>query len=131
MDCGTPLIKSLSPDFFEKVMDDVEVGIHIVDKKGMTLFYNKAAEKIDGIEKQDIVGKNMRDLVEKGIFSESVALDVIEQGKPVKITQKVNNRLIYAIRKPVCDTGEVPKVIVYCRDIEILESMSRQLADLR
>lgn len=131
MDCGTTMIKNLSTDFFEKVMDDVEVGIHIVDKKGMTLFYNKAAEKIDGIEKQDIVGKNMRDLVEKGIFSESVALDVIEQGKPVKITQKVNNRLIYAIGKPVFESGELTKVIVYCRDIEILESMSRQLAELR
>src|SRR5690554_6502603 len=131
MDYGTAKIKNVSPDFFEKVMDDVEVGIHIVDKNGMTLFYNKAAEKIDGIKKQDIIGKNMHDLVEKGIFSESVALDVIEQGKPVKITEKVNNRLIYTTGKPVFQSGELIKVIVYGRDIEILESMCKQLSELR
>ncbi|WP_409227102.1 sigma-54 interaction domain-containing protein [Gudongella sp. SC589] len=124
-------IENIGPNLFKTVLDDVEVGVHIVDNKGLTLFYNNAAEKIDGIKKEDILGKNMHDLVEKGIFSESVALDVIEQGKPVKITQKVNNRLIYATGKPVFESGELKKVIVYCRDIEILESMSRQLAELR
>jgi PAS domain S-box-containing protein len=125
------MIENINPDFFIKILDDVEVGIHIVDKNGLTLFYNEAAEKIDGIRKEDILGKNMHDLVEKGIFSESVALDVIEQGKSIKITQKVNNRLIYATGKPVFESGELDKVIVYCRDIEILESMSKQLSELR
>ena len=77
---GIAMIENINPDFFIKILDDVEVGIHIVDKNGLTLFYNEAAEKIDGIRKEDILGKNMHDLVEKGIFSESVALDVIEQG---------------------------------------------------
>lgn len=128
---GIAMIENINPDFFIKILDDVEVGIHIVDKNGLTLFYNEAAEKIDGIRKEDILGKNMHDLVEKGIFSESVALDVIEQGKSIKITQKVNNRLIYATGKPVFESGELDKVIVYCRDIEILESMSKQLSELR
>ncbi len=128
---GIAMKENINPDFFIKILDDVEVGIHIVDKNGLTLFYNEAAEKIDGIRKEDILGKNMHDLVEKGIFSESVALDVIEQGKSIKITQKVNNRLIYATGKPVFESGELDKVIVYCRDIEILESMSKQLSELR
>lgn len=116
---------------FIAVIDEIDIGIHIVDKDGITICYNKAAESIDGLRKEDIIGRSMHDLVTEGVFSRSVALEAIEEGKIVKTTQRVNGRLIYSIGSPIFESGILTSVVVYSRDIEVLETMSRQLAELR
>lgn len=34
------------------LINNLDAGIHIIDKDGYTLFYNSVAEKIDGIKNQ-------------------------------------------------------------------------------
>ena len=64
-------------------------GLHILDKDGFTLMINEACERIEGISAEAISGKNVRQLVDEGYFSESVTLKVLDKKAPVTMIQKV------------------------------------------
>ncbi len=57
-----------------RYFDAIDVGIHIIDKDGVTLFYSKAAERIDGIPAEQMLGKSMVHQVCDGLFSCSTGL---------------------------------------------------------
>lgn len=116
---------------FISMIDVIDIGIHIVDSEGKTLFYNKAAESIDGLSKDVLMSKSMYELVNEGIFSSSVALEAIKERKTIKTIQRVNGRLIYSIGNPIFADGLISYVVVNFRDIEVLENMSKQLIELR
>ena len=113
------------------ILNSIDVGIHIVDSNGCTLFYSKTAEKIDGLKEKDVIGKSMNDLVEKGIFSRSIALLAIEKGEKVMMSQRVKDRLVFSIGIPIFREGELSKVIVISRDMHCLEQLKLQLDELR
>ena len=69
------------------IMDVANIGIHITDKTGTTLRFNKTCELIDGIRAEDMIGRNMKDLVKEGIYSDSVAVECLER-EPVVRVQK-------------------------------------------
>ena len=116
---------------FISMIDVIDIGIHIVDSEGKTLFYNKAAESIDGLSKDALMSKSMYELVNEGIFSSSAALEAIKERKTIKTIQRVNGRLIYSIGNPIFAEGLLSYVVVNLRDIQVLENMSKQLIELR
>lgn len=113
------------------LINNIDAGIHIIDRDGYTLFYNSLAEKIDGLKKKDIVGKNLKDLVDKGIFSRSIGLITIEKKEKVMMTQVVNGRSIFSTGIPIFEKGKLSKVIVIVRDIDRLEKLQHQLKVLK
>ncbi|NLY66039.1 MAG: sigma 54-interacting transcriptional regulator [Tissierellia bacterium] len=113
------------------LINNLDAGIHIIDKDGYTLFYNSVAEKIDGIKKSDIIGKNLKDFVEKGVFSRSIGLIAIEKKEKIMMTQVVNGRLVLSAGIPIFDGGKLSKVIVIVRDIDRLEKLEQQLNVLK
>ncbi|WP_252314996.1 PAS domain S-box protein [Sinobaca sp. H24] len=54
-------------------------GIYITDNKGNTLKTNSAIERITGIPKEYYIGKNIHDLINRGILKESISDKVIKQ----------------------------------------------------
>lgn len=108
-----------------------EVGVHIVDKSGVTLFYNRSAEKMDGLKREDLLGRSMTELVESGIFSSSVALEVIESHQLTTITQMVNGRCLRAKAVPYFEKNQLEAVFVYIMDIDALERLSRELKEIK
>lgn len=115
----------------KKIFDGVNIGIHIVNGKGETVLYNKACEEIEGIDRTDIVGTNMQTLVQNGVYSESIALEVLERGKEVSKTQRVNNKNILSYGKPIYEGGEIDKVIVNVLDNTKVESLERGINELK
>ena len=75
-------------DEFNAILDSSDDGIHITDGKGVTLKFNKACERIDGVKADYVIGKNMEELVAEGIYSESVALAVIKEKKQISMLQR-------------------------------------------
>lgn len=116
--------------FLTKVLDNSNQGIHIVDPSGTTLYYNKLAEEIDGISKEEILGKNMKDLVRTGLFSTSVALDVIESGKQKEVVQHINDKIVIATGVPIMKGKDLEAVVVFVKDSKVLRDMTLQLQDL-
>lgn len=120
----------INKNFLTKVLDKSNQGIHIVDSNGTTLYYNKTAEEIDGISKEEILGKNMKDLVKTGLFSRSVALDVIESCKQKEVVQYINDRVVIATGVPITKDKELEAVVVFVKDSKVLRDMTLQLQDL-
>lgn len=110
-------------DLFINIIDNLEVGIHMIDKDGLTIYYNDACEKIDGISKKEIIGRSMYDLVNEGLFSNSVALKVIEMREEVTITQQVKERIIRAKGIPIYRQNEFLAVLVYTINADILSGV--------
>ncbi len=107
-------------------------GIHVLDKDGYTLMINEACERIEGISAKAIEGKNVRQLVEEGYFSESVTLKVIENRAPVTLVQRVKNgNEVLVTGMPIYKNGEIDKVIVNSRDITELNLLRREISERR
>lgn len=62
---------SLAPHF-ESILDTLSDGVFISDAEGTTLFVNKMYETLTGLRQGEIRGKNIRTLVQQGIFDKVV-----------------------------------------------------------
>lgn len=120
----------LNKDFLIRLLDKSNQGIHIVDPQGTTLYYNKFAEEIDGITKEEMIGKNMRDLVANGVFPSSVALDIIDSKKPKEVVQYIKDKVVIATGFPIMKKGILEAVVVFTKDSKILKDMTLNLQDL-
>lgn len=104
-------------------------GIFIADGNGVVLRLNQAYERITGIRASEIVGKNMKELVEAGFYDESVTLLVIDKRETVTINQTVRkNRKILVTGNPIFDeAGNLFRVVTNVRDITELTLLQNQL----
>ena len=53
------------------VLDSSYDGIYITDGEATTVWMNTSYERITGLREKDVLGYNMRTLVEKGVISKS------------------------------------------------------------
>lgn len=105
-------------------------GIHILDAEGNTLYINDACTRIEGLTKEEAIGKNIRQLVEDGVYSDSVTLKILETKKPETIIQTVKNgNEILATGVPTFrPDGTIDNIIVNSRDITDLNNLKRELS---
>lgn len=108
-------------------------GIYVADKHGNGVLVNKAYSRITGISPDDLLGKNMKEVVENGLVSESVTFKVLEEKKPITISQIVNGKEVLVTGNPVFDqdTGEIAYVVTNMRDISELNRLKYELKKSR
>ncbi len=103
-------------------------GIFTTDGEGNVMRMNSACEKLDGVNKEDIIGRNMRELIKTNMYSNSVALQVLEQMKRVTVIQKGNNgREVVSTGTPVFSDGKISMVVVNVRDVTELNNLKDEL----
>lgn len=66
--------------FFEAILDEMSDGIYITDRAGTTICVNKMYEQLTGLRKDDIRGRDVRDLVGSGVFDIALNLKSSERG---------------------------------------------------
>lgn len=53
-------------DFNKKILDiileNIDEGIHVINNEGYTVIYNKAMEEIEGFNKEEVIGKKLKEL---------------------------------------------------------------------
>jgi len=109
-------------------------GISIVDSRGNIVACNEATSKISGLKLKDIVGKNVKDLIENGIVDESVSLGVITTKRQTNtmISIKPTKKQTLATGTPVFDKdGNIEMVIVNERDMTQLNNLKEKLDKTR
>jgi PAS domain S-box-containing protein len=109
-------------------------GLYITDGKANTVRVNKAYERISSLRADDLIGRNMRELVEKGYFDRSVTLEVLKTKKPVTIMQDIRGgKKAMVTGNPIFDEEkkEIISVVTNVRDISDLDSLRKQLEDSR
>ncbi len=115
----------------EDLIESSYDGLYITDGKANTIMINRAYERITGLRREDLVGKNMRELVEEGIFDHSVTLEVLKKRKPVTIMQKImGNKKVMVTGNPIFDeNNEIIFVVTNVRDVTELVDLRMKLEE--
>ncbi|TWI75313.1 PAS domain S-box-containing protein [Desulfobotulus alkaliphilus] len=115
------------------IIESSSDGIYVCDGEANVLRINRAYREITELDTSDFYGRNMRDLVKEGIYSESVTLKVLENSTPVSIVQKTSTgKSLLATGNPIFnDDGSVFRVVTSVRDITELYSLQLRLEETR
>jgi len=117
----------------EAIFESSFDGLYITDGKANTIRVNTAYERITGLKREDLLGRNMIDLVKEGVFDHSVTLDVLEQRDQVTIMQKIkSDKHLLVTGTPIFDDEEkIALVVTNVRDITLLNDVRDQLEESR
>jgi PAS domain S-box-containing protein len=109
-------------------------GIWVCDGQGIVTNLNSASEKLNGVEAKDVIGRNVRHIVDSGAIDRSVTLEVLETRRQVTIVQHVKKTQKYLLvtGTPTFDEkGDIFLVVVNERDMTQLNAMRRELEQTR
>jgi PAS domain S-box-containing protein len=111
------------------ILESSHDGIYLTDGEANTIFMNRAYEKITGIKKEQMLGKNMGFLEKKGVISKSSSLMVLKNGKSVTIEQEfMNGKKVLVSSSPILDDdGKIVMVVTNVRDVTELYELKEQL----
>ena len=119
---------SLAPHF-ESILDTLSDGVFISDAEGTTLFVNKMYETLTGLRQGESRGKNIRTLVQQGIFDKVVNPQIVETGKSATHVQQLANgkRLVLTGYPVFDDKGQLCLVVTFARDITVLTQLQEEM----
>lgn len=119
-------------NIYQTIVENLGVEIFLTDGEGKVLFVNPASIEINELDVDNIIGRNVRDLLNEGYFQESSTLRVLKERKTVSVLQHLRGgKQIIATGIPLFDeSGEIEKVLTMSQDIEavnqLLDTMSQQ-----
>lgn len=116
---------------FKEIVNHLYDGMCILDGNGVFLFVNKAYSKIMGIKKEDIVGKDVRELEGK-LYTGAVSPEVIRRKEQVNSVgvSLLNGNKVLITGLPIFDKdGNVKRVVCNHREMTDLLEMRAKLED--
>ena len=124
------LFKNLK-DWLDTVIDSSYDGLWICDHEGKVVRINKAAEKLNNVRAKEVIGRNMREIVQEGIMDKSVTLEVLKRRTTVTMIQQVKGgRKILVTSSPIFnEKGEITFVVSNDRDMTELDQLRNQLEE--
>ena len=123
------------------IVDSVYDGLYITDGNADTILINKTYQTISGLSPEDVLGKNMREMVAAGMIDQSGSLIALETGTIVTLEQTFHNgtQALITSTPYFNEQGEISMVITVVRDMTELyelqekyrESEERRQAEMR
>lgn len=124
------VIQDLSEFDFREIGEHLYDGIYIADGKGKTLYVNKAYTRITGLQAEEVVGRQVEDLMKEGVYINAVTPEVIKHKKQVNSmgASTRSHKKMLITGNPVFDEeGNVKTVVVVDREMTDLLSMQAEL----
>lgn len=114
--------------FFQELADKATYEIFVTDAVGDVLYVNDITSKLYGMNPEEIIGKNMKEL-EETLFFPSATLQVIETGQPVEMMQKtLHGKRLFVQSIPVfSEEGKLIKVVSYTRELINMLTLTKQI----
>ena len=116
----------------ELLIDIIEhfyAAVYITDEKGNMLYLNRAAEVMDQLEREKVIGKNLAEIYSNTVFQDNMnspCLDSLETGKP-HIQENLEWYLADGTRVnaitstyPLLENGETKGVYAISEDVDKL-----------
>jgi PAS domain S-box-containing protein len=114
----------------EAIIDSSSDGLFVCDAQANVIRVNPASERIHKIKAEELIGKNMLDLIEEGFIDDSAALQAIQKKEIVSLLQQKDDRKMISIATPVFDEdGNLIRVVVSERDITEIDNLHRKLEE--
>lgn len=118
--------------FFENTLRNIfnciKASIYITDNKGNLLMINSEAERTGGLTYDDIVGKNMQELIDCGFCTQSSSLAVIRSGMEESLVDSDDSGYQLLITGVPCRRqGNMELVVTVERDLRKITELRREL----
>jgi PAS domain S-box-containing protein len=113
----------------EKIIEGSFDYIFVTDAQGNVKKINDAYTRITGYKAEEILGKNIFDLVTKGYFDRAASIDVIETRETVTLTQTLKSgKTVLVTGSPIfSESGEFIGVVTNGRDITELNQLKSEV----
>lgn len=113
----------------DAIIDSSHDGLWICDGNAKVVRINPASERINQVRAEEVLGRNMRDLVNEGFVNQSVTLRVLETRRQVNLLQQTREgRKLMLTGNPVFDQeGQLIRVVVNERDVTEIDTLQREL----
>ncbi len=123
----------LNDPSFEELLDALHDGVYITDAAGTTLKINRAYQRLTGLRSDELVGRNMQDLVREGVISQSASLRVLKEGKPFSVMQSLGNgKQLLVSASPILEADRrIRYVVSAVRDMTELLRMKHERDELQ
>src|SRR5699024_8522654 len=114
-------------ELYQHLLDEVNVGIHVIDEQGKTIIYNKKMTKIESMEGKDVLGKDVMDVFSFHENQHSTLVHTLKTGNVTKNVKQTyfNNRgeEITTINDtfPIIKDGKITEAVEIAKDITQLE----------
>jgi arginine utilization regulatory protein len=119
-------------DLYTKLLDEIDVGVHVIDATGKTIVYNRKMMQIESMDSKDVLHKDVLDVF---MFSDNQSSTLLEALKDRKITKNIkqtyfNNKgkEITTINDtfPIIEEGQISGAIEIARDVTKLERVIQE-----
>ncbi|MDR7857574.1 sigma 54-interacting transcriptional regulator [Tissierella sp.] len=120
-----------------EILDYLEEGVHVIDKNGIIVYYNKFAQGIDGIDRDKVVGKHLLEIYPSLTEETSTLLTVIRTGEPIYKEEQTflnyKGEKITTINSsiPITSRGKILGALEISIDITTVREMSEKIVDLQ
>lgn len=121
----------------ELLLSHVEEGIHVVDEKGISIYYNKAASKIDGLTPEEVIGRHILKVFPSLSEKESTLLTVLRTGKAIynrdQTFTNYKGRRISTVNTtiPIKVNGRIVGAMEISKDVTSIKNMTERISDLQ
>ena len=117
------LLWSLSESSFD--------GIFLTDAHGRIVYFNPAYLKISGFSKEQLIDRNIKDLIQSGEIPDACSPEVMKTKKPVtKVINYYHGVSALVTATPIFDdTGKLVRIFSNVRDITQLTKLRAQLGE--
>jgi len=118
---------------FECILDALPDGVFVSDVSGITLRVNRMYEQLTGLTQEQVQGKQVRALVENGVFDKVLNPEIVRTGKPATHVQQLQDgKKLVLSGFPVFDeSGTLRLVVTFVRDITMITRLNEQMEEQR
>ncbi|WP_110114416.1 sigma 54-interacting transcriptional regulator [Bacillus sp. CGMCC 1.16541] len=125
---GTDLLINM----YEAVFENLDVGVHIIDKDGVTVVYNQKAVEAESMAREEVLHKDFRDVFEFEKNDHSTLVAALKSGKVTRHRKQTfyNNKgtEITTINDtfPIEQDGVIIGAVELSKDVTRLETVIKQ-----
>ena len=122
-----------SKAWLDAVIDSSFDGITITDREGTIIRYNRAAERVNGTRGDELIGRNLKDLIAEGRVDRVLTFEVVRTKRTVTIIQRnrAGKRLLCTGNPIFDETGEVAFVVTNERDLQELDTLRTEVLEMQ
>ncbi|MGM0501425.1 MAG: sigma 54-interacting transcriptional regulator [Bacillota bacterium] len=111
----------------DKVFNNVANGVIIVSQNGTITSFNRAAERITGLESNQVIGEDVESVVPNSRLKYVLESGEAELGQ----RQRINDAIIITNRTPIKSNSKTIGAIAVFQDISTLEKLSGELKEVK